>query len=65
MPHMDKHEHAAALDRIGKGQVMSHYNLKERTWRHWRVKGVPTLHHNTLRMLAAIKGVSVPELGEA
>jgi len=59
-----KHPHAAAIDRIGRQAIMSHFNIGRHAVAKWSVRGVPRIHSNSLRMLAMIRGVTVPELAE-
>lgn len=59
---MEKHPHAAAIDRIGTARLMSHFNIKKQAVSRWRYYGVPRLHHNTFHMIAAKMGKSVPEI---
>lgn len=59
-----KHPHAPAIDRIGRAAIMQHYNIKRQAVHQWTTDGVPAIHHNSLRLLALIRGVQVPELGE-
>lgn len=61
---MEKHPHAAALKRIGMGKVRSHFNISRGGYYQWTVRGVPPIHHNTIRLLAQISGVSVPEFAQ-
>ena len=61
---MSKHPHAPAIDRIGRSAIMSHFNIKRQAVHNWTNDGVPTIHRNSLRMLAMVRGVQVPELGE-
>ncbi len=59
----NKHPHAAAIDRIGRDRIIKHYNITTRTIQLWRAKGVPKMHWNTLRILAATNGTNAAELG--
>lgn len=61
---MEKHPHAAALERIGKKVVTGHFDLTRATYYQWTIKGVPAVHQNSLRLLALIKGVQVPEFNK-
>jgi len=59
-----KHPHAPAIDRIGRAAIMSHYNIKRQAVHQWTMDGVPPIHRNSLRLLAMVRGVQVPELEE-
>jgi hypothetical protein len=59
-----KHPHAAALDRIGAPAIISQFGISRQGLWKWRRYGVPKLHHGSLRLLATIRGVQVPELAE-
>lgn len=61
---MGTHAHAAAIDRIGSDRIKSHFNFSRQVVNRWRYAGVPRMHRETLRLLAIIKGVQVPELNE-
>lgn len=61
---MSKHPHAAAIDRIGPGKVQTHYNMSRQALHKWKKEGIPKMHHNSIRLLAVLNGVNVPELGE-
>lgn len=61
---MEKHPHAPAIERIGRPALMSHFNISRQAVSLWTTKGVPRLLLASVRMLAAVKGVSVPELYE-
>lgn len=56
------HEHAAALDRIGRARVVAHFNVTGQAYANWKVRGVPPMLITSLRTLAAIHGVQVPEI---
>jgi hypothetical protein len=60
----EAHPHAAALDRIGRSRVVSHFNITQGAYSNWKARGVPRLHLRSLAHLAVIHGVSVPELGQ-
>lgn len=59
---IEKHPHAPALDRIGRAAVRSHFNISEPAFSNWKRRGVPRVLLNSMRTLAAVKGVQVPEL---
>jgi len=64
-PGMDtKHPHAAAIDRLGRERIKSHFNITTRAIQKWRADGIPPIHWKTVRLLGAVHGVSVAELGE-
>jgi len=56
------HAHASIVDTIGPKVIMSHYNIKPRSLRLWRANGIPRIHHNSLRLLAQLRGVQIGEL---
>lgn len=56
------HPHAAAIDRIGLPRLRSHFNVKPSTLSQWKVRGVPPMLLGSVRTLAAIHGVQVPEI---
>ena len=56
------HHHAAALDRIGRQRVMSHFNIKTAAFSNWKARGVPSYYIKSLATLAAVHGVQAPEL---
>ncbi len=60
----NKHPHAPAIERIGRAAIMAHFNIKKHAVAKWTVRGVPNIHANSLRMLAMIRGVQVPELNQ-
>lgn len=60
----ETHPHADALDRIGQKRVMAHFNIGRTTASNWRVRGVPKMYIRSLNVLAAVNGISVPELKE-
>lgn len=60
----NKHPHAAAIDRLGRSKIISHFNITERAIQKWRKGGIPRIHWNTVRVLAATNGVQVPELND-
>lgn len=59
-----QHPHAAAIDRLGRQRIINHFNITPRAIQKWRKGGVPRIHWNTVRVLAATSGVQVPEIGE-
>ncbi len=59
-----KHPHAEAIDRIGVTAITSHFNISRQALWKWRKNGVPRIHHNSLRMLAMVRGVNAPELNQ-
>lgn len=59
-----KHPHAEAIDRIGATAITSHFNISRQALWKWRKNGVPRIHHNSLRMLAMVRGVNAPELNQ-
>lgn len=61
---MKKHPHAAALKRIGTERVRSHFDMSRGAYYQWTVRGVPPIHHNTIRLLASLGGVQVPEFNK-
>jgi len=54
--------HAAALDRIGRKRVMDHFNISTTAYSNWKRRGVPRYYVASVRTLAAVNGVQVPEL---
>jgi hypothetical protein len=58
------HLHAAALDRIGRERVLSHFNMTTQGYTNWKARGVPPMFVRSVATLAAIHGVMVPELYE-
>lgn len=60
----DTHPHAAAIDRIGRLRVQSHYNMTRQGIWKWRRFGVPKPMHKSLTLLAQLHGVSARELDE-
>lgn len=58
------HPHAAALDRIGRSRIISHFNISQGAYSNWKRRGVPGFYRKSIAVLAAIHGVSVPEMGE-
>jgi hypothetical protein len=61
---MDKHPHSTAIDRIGRTAIMSHFNISKQAVSQWTRNGVPSIHRNSIRLLAMYRGVQVPELNE-
>lgn len=63
---MDRqHPHAAAIDRLGRERIKSHFNITPRAIQKWRAGGIPRMHWKTVRLLGAVHGVSVAEVPEA
>lgn len=58
----EPHAHAAAVDRLGRAAIRNHFGISDAAITYWRQKGIPRLHHNTLRILADRAGVALPEL---
>ena len=58
----DKSPHAAALDRIGRQRIISHFNISTAAYSNWKKRGVPRYYVNSVATLAAVHGVQVPEL---
>lgn len=61
---VNKHNHAAAIDRLGRDKIKSHFNITDRAIQKWRANGIPEIHWKTVRLLGAVHGVSVAELGQ-
>ena len=59
---MEKHPHTPAIERIGRARLGSHFNISRQAIGMWTNKGVPDLLLTSVRTLAAIHGVPVPEL---
>ena len=59
---MEKHPHTPAINRIGRAKLITHFNISPQAISKWTVNGVPTLLLTSVRTLAAINGVPVPEL---
>jgi hypothetical protein len=57
------HQHAAAIDRIGRASLYSHFNVTRQAVDRWKREGIPKMHINSVAMLAARLGKPVPELG--
>jgi hypothetical protein len=47
----NRHPDAAAIDRIGTGALMEHFQISAQAVSYWRLNGVPKQHRNSLRML--------------
>jgi hypothetical protein len=58
----ETHPHAPAIDRIGRRTLRRHFGISDAAISHWRHRGVPPMHHNTLRLLAEKCGFTVPEI---
>jgi len=58
----ETHPHAAALDRIGRRRVIAHFNVTEGAYSNWKKRGVPRYYVASVRTLAAVNGVQVPEM---
>lgn len=59
-----KHPHSAVIDRIGQKRITSHFHITDRAVQKWRKGGIPRIHWNSVRVLAAVNGVQTPEIGE-
>lgn len=59
---MEKHPHATAIERIGRAAIMSHFNISRQAVSKWTQQGVPPRMMQSVRLLAATKGVGVHEL---
>lgn len=59
---MEKHPHTPAIERIGRRKLMDHFNISRQAISLWTVNGVPKLLLASVRTLAAVNGVHVPEL---
>lgn len=57
-----QHPHRAALERIGYAKLNAHFGIKERTYRHWRLHGVPKNLRRPIIAWAAALGHDLPEL---
>lgn len=58
------HTDAAAVDRLGRGRIMSHFNISRQAIDYWRKHGVPKRHRKTLAMLGVLNGVPMKEMEE-
>lgn len=61
---MQKSTHAAAIDRIGSKPLETHFNISKQGISKWKERGIPRMHINSVRLLAMMRGVQVPELDE-
>jgi hypothetical protein len=61
---MDKHPHRDMLARIGPDRVKSHFRISRQTLWQWGKTGVPPMFHNSIRLLALVNGVQVPEMDQ-
>jgi hypothetical protein len=57
-----RHIHAAAIDRLGRSRIYSHFHITRQAVDKWRRDGIPGMHINTMLMLGQIHGVSMIEL---
>lgn len=62
---MAKHNHATAIQRIGRRVLQDHFHIKRQAVYQWEYKGIPKIHLNSVRLLAMLRGVQVPELTDA
>ena len=56
------HQHAPAIDRIGRRALRSHFGISDAAITAWRKNGVPLVHHKTLRLIAEKCGLDIPEI---
>ncbi len=59
-----KHPHAPAIERLGRDRIKRHFNISRQAIGKWTENGVPGLLLGSVRTLAAVNGVHVPELYE-
>lgn len=59
---MEKHPHAPAIERISRKALMDHFHITRQSVGKWTTQGVPPLLMSSVRTLAAVRGVHVPEL---
>ncbi len=62
---MEKHRHAAAIERITRRALEDHFRIGRAAVHRWTVDGIPKNLMASVRLLAMIRGVDVPELMEA
>ena len=56
------HEHATAIDRVGREAIMAHFGISRQAIDYWRKNGVPPRHRKTLAMLGAVAGHDMKEV---